>query len=134
MDRRKFIRGIAGICGAAVMPVNIFQHRQKIYLLRCFVRGFCYYDGDELLPRMRQGDALQLVREPHNAFDPDAIALYYDDCKIGFIPRESNGVISKLMDSETLQIKAEITRVQLNAATWEQVLAAVYFVKNITDT
>ena len=131
MKRRGFLKAIAGMCGTAALPTNIFRREQRTYLLHCFVRGFYYYEGDELLPRMRQGDALQLVREPQNAFDSNAIALHYQNHKIGFIPRESNDVISKLMDDGALQVKAEITRVQPDAGSWEQVQIAVYLVKDI---
>jgi len=130
MDRRKFLKAIAGMCGTAALPANIFRRQQKVYLLRCYVRGFCFYEGGELLLRMRKGDALQLVREPQNTFDSNAIALYYQNRKIGFIPRESNDVISKLMDDGTLHIKAEITRVRPDAGSWERVQTAIYLVKD----
>ena len=130
MKRRGFLKAIAGVCGTAVLPAKIFSHQQKIYLLHCYVRGFRFYEGDELLPRMRRGDVLQLVREPQNTFDSNAIALHYQNHKIGFIPRESNDVMSKLMDDGTLQIEAEITHVQPDADLWEQVQIAVYLVKD----
>lgn len=129
MKRRGFLKAIAGVCGTAVLPTNVFTHQQKIYLLRCYVRGFRFYAGGELLPQMRIGDTLQLAREPQNEFDSDAIALHYQNHKIGFIPRESNDVISRLMDDGTLQIKAEIIRLQLDADPWERVEIAVYLVK-----
>jgi len=131
MNRRKFIEALTGMCGAAVIPANIFRRERKVYLLRCFVRGFRFYDGEKLLPRMRQGEALHLMREPQNEFDSNAIALHYDNSKIGFVPRESNDVISKLMDDGTLQIKAEIICVQRDADPWERLQIAVYLVKDM---
>jgi len=118
----------------AALPANALRGRRKTLLLRCFVRGFCFYDGKALLPQMRRGDSLQLIREPQNKFDSNAIALHYANRKIGFIPRESNDVISKLMDSRLLRIEGEIVRVQPKADSWEQVQVAVYLIADASGT
>ena len=41
---------------------------------------------------------MELVREADNPFDPYAVAIYYGDYKLGFIPRGSNHDISKYLD------------------------------------
>ena len=129
MNRRGFLRAIAGMGIAATLPTDAFAYSQKFNLLQCFVRGFRFYEGDELLEEMREGDELQLVREPHNTYDHNAIALHYAHHKIGFIPRESNDVLSKLIDCQAVTIKAEIIRVEPDADPWERVQIAVYLVK-----
>lgn len=40
--------------------------------------------------QVKLGDNLRLVPEPDNPYDPDAIAVYKDNLKIGFVPRREN--------------------------------------------
>jgi hypothetical protein len=44
------------------------------------------------------GDPLRLVREPDNAHDPRAVAIYYQDDRIGYVPRERNRDIADRLD------------------------------------
>ncbi len=109
------------------------RHFQKFYLLQCFVRGFQYYEGPGLVGQMKEGDLLELVREPNNEYDHCAIALHWNRKKIRFIPAEDNGKLSKLLDIGLPELIAEITHLQPEAATWENVRVAVYVLKEIED-
>ena len=51
------------------------------------IAGFSYYDGCMVLNELKPGMQLQLVNEENNKFDPYAVAVYYNDYKLGFIPR-----------------------------------------------
>jgi len=42
---------------------------------------------------------LELKREPQNEYDHFAIALHFEKHKIGYIPRDKNEVIARLMDA-----------------------------------
>jgi hypothetical protein len=61
------------------------------------------------------GEQLSLVREPHNPFDHNAIALLAAEGKaqgkqLGFVPRSLAAVLAPLLD-EGLQLSATIQRV-----------------------
>ena len=71
---------------------------QKTHLTNFHIAGFAYWDGCEAFEQLRIGSKLDLVREPDNKFDPYAVAIYYGDYKLGFIPRGSNHDISKYLD------------------------------------
>ena len=129
MNRTSFIKSFISLLGLGAIPVGIIRHYKKVYLLKSFVRGFKYYDGPGLLNEMKEGDMVELRREPNNAFDVDAIALYFNNFKIGFIPAESNTILSKLMDAEVVELLGEITHLQIDASTWENVAIAVYVLK-----
>ena len=47
---------------------------------------------------MKIGTELDLVREAYNSFDPYAVAIYFGDYKLGYIPRGKNQEISKYLD------------------------------------
>ncbi|MGJ7029565.1 HIRAN domain-containing protein [Niabella hirudinis] len=132
MRRTDFIRGVVGFLGLSVLPRGIVKQYHRIYLLQSFVRGFRFYEGMRLLDQMQEGDMLQMVREPENQFDTSAIALHFNKHRIGYIPREDNELLSKLMDAEVLQMQAEITHLKKEAKAWENVHVAVYVLKEIT--
>jgi len=127
MDRSDFLKNIIGLFGLAVLPPLAVKQYQKLYLLQCFVRGFKFYDGPQLLNNMKEGSMLELVREPDNKYDECAIALHYNNQKIGYIPSESNEVLSRLLDSKAVELVAEITHLQKEAATWENMHVATAF-------
>lgn len=73
---------------------------REIFLLDIKVSGTAYRNElPDLLPRITPGTLLKTLREPDNEYDPQAIALYLDKVKIGYVPRHKNEIISRLMDS-----------------------------------
>lgn len=74
--------------------------RKEMYkhLANIHIAGFGYWDGCEAFSSLKIGTKLELEREEDNKFDPFAVAIYYKDQKLGFIPREMNENISKMLD------------------------------------
>jgi HIRAN domain. len=65
--------------------------------LSCNVAGFGHWDGVLIFDKLEPGTHLRLEAEPDNPYDARAIALYYKDTKIGFIPRDMNLELSPLL-------------------------------------
>ena len=85
---------------------------KKVHLTNFNIAGFGYWEGCEVLEELHIGTRLELVREEDNKFDPYAVAIYYDDHKLGFIPRGSNHDISKYLDMGLTSIyEIRITRI-----------------------
>lgn len=63
-----------------------------------YIAGFSYYDGAEAFNELKIGTRLKLVYEPENRFDPYAVALYYNNYKLGFVPRGQNHELSKFLE------------------------------------
>ncbi len=133
MTRSTFIQRLIALGGLPFLPTSLVTNYQKFYLLQCFVRGFRYYQGPQLLDNMHEGALLELVREHNNPYDECAIALHFNQQKIGFIPAESNEVLSKLLDIGIPELIAEITFLEAGAAEWEKVSIAVYVLKEVTN-
>lgn len=129
MNRSSFLSQLLSSIAIGKLPVSLTKDFRKIYLLQCFVAGFRHYEGMELLPQMKEGDLLSLVREPGNQYDPKAVALHWQDKKIGFIPAKTNEMLSYLLDAEALSLFAVITHLQKNAKPWENLAIAVYFIQ-----
>jgi len=65
------------------------------HIMDFYIAGFTYWDGFGALSSLRPGSALTLQGEPDNPYDPDAVALYYGEYKLGYVPRTENSLISR---------------------------------------
>lgn len=129
MNRKGFISNLLGLGGLAVFPKQWIQSYTKVYLLQSFVAGFQYYNGPSLISSLKEGDLIDLEREPNNPYDKFAIAVYYNKEKLGFIPAKENKMLSRLIDSEAIEIFAEITHVEAKASSWESISVAIYLLR-----
>lgn len=102
--------------------------KHEIFLLDIVVAGttFCPVVPAlraELLPETM----LRMVRCPDNEHDRYAIAIYYKENRIGYVPRELNLVISRLMDAGK-EFYARVVEVkQLNE--WTRIAAKIFMVE-----
>lgn len=56
-------------------------------------------EAKEIIKSLAIGDRVQMVADPDNEYDTSAVACYYDDVHIGFVPKDSNSALfSSLMD------------------------------------
>jgi hypothetical protein len=67
------------------------------HLLDFHVAGFAYYDGLAIAQQLKIGQTVQLIAEPDNPYDPQAIAIYYHNTKIGYVPKDHNDLLSRLL-------------------------------------
>ena len=88
---------------------------RDIFLFDTTVVGTSYIDGiEELEPFLKEGDRLDLFREPDNPHDNMAIVVKNaDGARLGYVPRRDNTVFSRLMDAGKLlfcRISRKVTR------------------------
>jgi len=61
------------------------------------IAGLTYGDGIELIQELKPGTKLDLKSEPDNPYDPNAVAIYYANKRLGYIPAAANSEISQLL-------------------------------------
>lgn len=71
---------------------------KRRHLANFHLAGFTYYDGVIVFKDLKVGTPLKLVREADNKYDPNAIAIYYEKSKLGFVPRTENETLSIFLD------------------------------------
>jgi hypothetical protein len=76
---------------------TIYAQEKSRNLAQCHIAGFAHYDGLDVYEKLQVGTSLRLRAEPWNKYDPEAIAVYYGDHKLGFVPRDRNALLSQLM-------------------------------------
>jgi hypothetical protein len=88
---------IKGSFGENGLPVPFVQ---EIFLIECHAAGTSYLDLKNLEPELQTGELLILRREPENEHDSLAILLLTQKGeKLGYIPREKNEILARLMDA-----------------------------------
>ena len=79
-------------------PIEIKHVKPKNVLLNQFpIAGFQYYQGKEVIIRLRENDELVLLAEPDNQYDKYAVEVYYQSVKLGYIPKKENRHISRIL-------------------------------------
>ena len=82
---------------------------KQVFLMGTSVAGTGYHEAATEAESLKAGDRLILKREPDNPYDDLAIAVLGENgAKLGYIPRNQNSVLARLMDAGK-RISAEIT-------------------------
>lgn len=111
------------------MPNSLQPFSREIFLLDIVVAGTTHCkDIDKVYPLLEKGQVLRMLRNPKNKHDKHAIALYYNDIRIGWVPRELNLVISRLMDAGKAFF-CRIEKVRLVDDYWVKINAKIYMVE-----
>lgn len=87
-----------------------------------FIAGFTYWEGCMAVEELKIGTPLRLVREEDNRFDPHAVAIYFEENKLGYVPRSENELIAKFMDLGYSKIfDCRVQRISLDSHPEKQV-------------
>ena len=70
----------------------------RILLQSSPLAGFRYHEGKALWGELKVGDALQLVREPDNPYDPKAVRVDWQGHVLGYVPRAENAAVARQID------------------------------------
>jgi hypothetical protein len=96
LDQLHIVFSMAELVRYVLFRERVFDSRA--YAPRFFVAGFPYHAGPKLIDRLNVGDLLRLVREHDNPHDTRAVAIYYEDDRIGYVPRNQNHDIAVQLD------------------------------------
>ena len=80
------------------IEVSCQKARTKIPVQEFMLAGYQYHRADGVWSFLQVGEALRLKREPYNQYDPDAIAVYFKNDMLGFIPSSENQLLAQMMD------------------------------------
>ncbi|NCS65218.1 MAG: HIRAN protein [Hydrogenophilales bacterium CG03_land_8_20_14_0_80_62_28] len=99
----------------------------RVILQTSPLAGFQYHAGRALFPLMQVGDRLQLIREPDNPYDAQAVRVEWRGAMIGYAPRADNVDLARLMDHGA-QVEGRIVNLQKGRNPWRRVLFEVLVV------
>ena len=99
-DNTSIIRinpGLMAALSTGQLSIDVFK--KEIMVLECMVAGTSFRKLEKVEAELLSKVQLEMKREGKNEFDAFAIALYFGDVKVGYIPKDKNEVISRLMDA-----------------------------------
>lgn len=101
----------------------------KRHLCTFDIAGFSYWEGCIVFKALKIGTALKLQRGEDNKFDPYAVAIFFGEHKLGYIPRDTNKEISKFLELGYTKIfEARINRITTDVHPENQIGVIVYIV------
>jgi hypothetical protein len=89
--------GLLSALSKGSLSLNVFP--RDILVLECLVAGTSFRKLDNVKDQLRETVELEVKRESQNEFDHFAIALWFQNTKIGYIPKDRNEVLARLMDA-----------------------------------
>jgi hypothetical protein len=90
---------LAAITFAAVLATPCARAADAVIVVqRSPLAGFRHYDGGEVLRDLKPGARLELVREPENPYDANAVRVEWRGVKLGYVPRRDNAAVARQMD------------------------------------
>lgn len=73
---------------------------KEIFLMDIIVAGTWYCDEIyDVFPQLKKDCMLRLQRDPNNKYDELAVAVYWGETRIGWVPRKKNEVLARLLDA-----------------------------------
>lgn len=109
MNRIEFIKSVIGsfaLMKFTSVAAKSLPHSETVELYKGKIHGSYYYDAYEASKYLKHGSPLTMKREPQNPFDQRAIALYFEDYKLGYVPKKDNVILSRLIDIQAIKYNA----------------------------
>jgi len=97
----------------ASAPVAATATEVVIVVQRSPLAGFRHYAAAEVWPDLKAGDRLELVREPDNPYDANAVRVEWRGRCLGYVPRSDNAAVARQMDRGTV-LEARIALLREN--------------------
>lgn len=94
-----------------LLPFLVLGQEPRVQLLvqSSPLAGYRYGEGAEVWPLLRVGDPLELVPEPRNPHDSNAVRVEWRGRKLGYVPRRQNAALAWGLERGT-PLRARVSR------------------------
>lgn len=97
----------------------------RLQVQESYVAGYRYHEGKKVWKDLSVGDALELVREPDNPYDPRAVRVDWRGHKLGYVPRLDNEGVSRQLDFG-VPLKARIQHLKKSRSPRRRIIMEIY--------
>ncbi len=87
--------------------------------------GFRYHEAKAVFAELSVGDRLDLVREPDNRYDANAVRVEWRGRMLGYVPRRQNAALAWAMDRGE-PVTARIARLRKHRNPQERIQFEVF--------
>lgn len=103
---------------------------REVFLLDIVVAGTGYCEQiNDIYPQLQKGTVLKMQRDPQNKYDENAIGIYFNQTRIGWVPRTMNTIISRLMDAGKAFFCRIVKLDTENHDKWEKIDCKIFMVE-----
>ncbi len=74
------------------------EPNQEEDMKRYSIVGMNYVKTEDFVAALKVGTPVTLVREPDNQHDKNAVAVWVDGRKVGFVPKNQNAALAQFID------------------------------------
>ncbi len=122
MKRRSLLKlsAAALTAGPVVAGASTPSASGPTLILRTRIAGHHYHHGPELMSELSAGQTLELVREPANPHDADAVRLDWNGKSLGYLPRDQNYAPARLLEEGRI-LSARICDLDFRNDPWRPV-------------
>ncbi|MCT4666130.1 MAG: HIRAN domain-containing protein [Flavobacteriales bacterium] len=106
MNRLEFLQNLGLGAGGLLLPKHLIK-RSEIKIYDNYIRGMHHYQYQEIRKQIQIGNPLILERDAENIYDSYAVAIFWNDAKLGYLPAYENIVIANVLDNG-VELKAQI--------------------------
>lgn len=106
-----------------VSPANGAEAR--ILVQENYVAGYRYHDARKVWKHLAIGDTLDLVREPENPHDAQAVRVDWQGYVLGYVPRVDNQGVSRQLDLG-VPLEGRILRLKKSRSPRQRIWMAIY--------
>lgn len=122
MDRRGFLQAfVKGAIAVPLVPVVVLAMPcRAVVVQQSPIAGFQYYAGNDIFSDLQVDTPFLLKREPNNKYDSNAVAIYFKQYKLGFIPRADNTAVAQMLDRGE-RLSAKVVELSMSENPWKRV-------------
>jgi hypothetical protein len=88
-----------------------------------YIAGVQHHELHKVINQIEEGDELDLVQEPTNKFDPNAVRIEYQGTMCGYVPKKFSSEVSAMLYTGAPLCIVE--KIDEKAKTWEQCLVRI---------
>ena len=125
MQRRTFLHNLLATLGSGLSG-HLYARQieatasRRILLQESPLAGYQYHRAAGVWPFLRVGEILSLHREPSNPHDANAIAVWFKNEHLGYVPRRENKTLAQMMDRGE-RLEAQIVRLLEDDNPWRRI-------------
>lgn len=101
-----------------------------------FIAGVQHHQMHKVLDRIKNGYFLQLVPEPTNKYDPNAIKIVFpvaqEDIMLGYVPKRFSSEVSASIELDKV-LECVIVTFNKSAKPWEQCKVEIREIEEVED-
>ena len=112
---RSRLEAVAALAAVLLAAAPLQAQQVRLLVQSSQLAGFRYHEAPLVFPELRTGDRLDLIREPDNPHDPNAVRVEWRGRRLGYVPRRENAALAWAMDrGEPVSARISILRAHRN--------------------